>query len=95
VNGINKAFDTDNIYYNYDKNTGYNRDDVKKIWFSYKLTNLITPLMKRRIILKKFIRENIDYNRNKGLDTLIKMIINLIYGVLSSPFLSKIVYGHS
>ena len=43
-----------------------------------------TPLMERRVVLKKLIHDNIDVSRNKGLDTLIKTIINAIYGVLSS-----------
>ncbi len=66
-------------------------DSRSRSWFSIPLNEFIGKLVKRRNVLKaeaKRATDSAERQRLKGLQNILKLIINILYGCLASPYFS-------
>ena len=73
-------------HYFYEIDSSYNRDIRPKAWMEIPFKDLIVPLKELRKHYKDLGKQGIDVELNDGMQNLIKLIINTIYGVLASLY---------
>ena len=70
----------------YSKKTHSTQDTRPRLWTGIHLGRLFTPLKTYRKEAKQKIANGINVEENKALEQLVKLIINTIYGVISSRY---------
>jgi hypothetical protein len=94
VEKMESSYEDNKVYYGYSEETNQNFDTRPRFWTKIKLSEFMNPLIEERSVLKKQMKEE-SKKEKPNLNTIlecdanqrcIKLIINSVYGVLSSPF---------
>jgi hypothetical protein len=74
--------------YSYSDESSEIKDTRPRCWTPIPLKELVQPLKDLRTHHKNLVKQGIDIDENQGMQELIKLLSNTIYGVLASPYFS-------